>query len=104
MQEAHNSNNSNHKPREVSMLSNSLSLSFAQKWQAIAEEQAQRSQELLRQEGIAVFDATLAHRWRMLRKDLCFFQAIGDERTATDIRFEMDMLMQDDEAAERQNA
>jgi hypothetical protein len=85
------------------MLSNSLSLSFAQKWQQVAEEQAQRSQELLRQEGIAFFDATLAHRWRMLRKDLGYFQATGDARNAADIMQEMDMLMQDDEAAEQQN-
>ena len=90
--------------RDVSILSHSLSLSFAQTWQQVAEDHAQRAHALLRQEGIAFFDANIAHRWRMLRKDLGYFQVIGDESTATQIRIEMDMLVQDDEAAERQNA
>jgi hypothetical protein len=77
--------------------------SFAQKWQAIAEQEAAHSQQLLHLEGIDFWDAQLAHRWRMLRKDLRYFEALGDTRVATDIMLELDAIRMDDEALEQRN-
>ena len=85
------------------MLSNSFSLSFAQKWQQIAEEQAEESRAILRREGIDFWDAALAHKYRMLREDLRSFEADGDTKMAADIMLELDAIRIDDEALDRRN-